>query len=369
MKRFIFIGLFVSFCGFLRAQETEQQAEIKYYGMDYFLIEGTNIPDSEKESPYDRLPSSYKEKVRAPVWNLSKNSAGITVRFLSNSSKIKAKWSVLNNNKMNHMAESGIKGVDLYFKNRGQWQYVNTGRPSGVDNEAVLVSNMTERMREYKLFLPLYDGVTSLEIGVDENSLIIKPEPLDEKPIVFYGTSITQGGCASRPGMVHTSIISRALDVDVINFGFSGNGKMETELLELISDIDAAFYVIDCLPNMNSKEVEERTIPLVDLIRTKHPDTPIIFVENLIYEKAFLDTNYRLEIEEKNQVLENQYKELTYRGDENVMYIKNDDAMGGSHEGTVDGIHLTDLGFQLFADYLIEKFKNFGLIKLIVGSK
>ena len=349
--------------------QQDQQAEIKYYNLDHFLIEGTDIPVSEKESPYDRLPISYKDKVRTAVWNLSKSSAGITVRFLTNSSKIKAKWSVLNDNKMNHMAESGIKGVDLYFKNRGQWQYVNTGRPSGVDNEAVLVKNMTERMREYKLFLPLYDGVTELEIGVDENSIIVKPDPTSEKPIVFYGTSITQGGCASRPGMVHTSIISRVLDVEVINFGFSGNGEMETELVELISEIDAAFYVIDCLPNMTTEQVNERTIPLVELIRTKHADTPIILVENLIYENAFLDNKYRLELEERNHALKNQYNELRSRGENNVMYIDNSGAMAGSHEGTVDGVHFTDLGFQLFATYLMDNFKRFGLVKLKVGSE
>lgn len=367
MIRPMFYILMLVLAGSVNSQEN-QQAELKYYGMDYFLIEGTKVPDSEKESPYDRLPLSYKDKVRAPVWNLSKNSAGISVRFLSNTSKIKVKWSVLNDNKMNHMAESGIKGVDLYFKNRGQWQYVNTGRPSGVDNEAVLVKNMTERMREYKLFLPLYDGLTSLEIGVDENSLIVKPDPIGEKPIVFYGTSITQGGCASRPGMVHTSIISRELDVEVVNFGFSGNGRMETELVELISAIDAAFYVIDCLPNMTAEQVEERTIPLVDLLRAKHPETPIILVENLIYESAFLDDKYRLELEEKNLTLKNQYDELRYRGDNNVMYIDNSGAMAGSHEGTVDGVHFTDLGFQLFATYLMDNFKKFGLLKLKVGS-
>ena len=348
--------------------QEEQLAEIRYYGLDHFLIEGTTIPVRDKESPYDRLPITYKDKVREPVWNLSKNSAGIAVRFLSNSSKIKVKWSVLNDNKMNHMAESGIKGVDLYFKNMGQWQYVNTGRPSGIDNEAVMVKNMSERMREYKLFLPLYDGVTSLEIGVDENSLIVKAEPSKEKPIVFYGTSITQGGCASRPGMVHTSIISRTLDCEVINFGFSGNGRMEIELAELISDIDAAFYVIDCLPNMTAEQVEERTIPLVEVLRESHPDTPIVLVENLIYESAFLDEDYRLEIEDKNHTLENQYKELIYRGDKNIMYINSQGAMGGSHEGTVDGVHFTDLGFQLFADYLIENLKRFGLVTVKVGS-
>ncbi len=366
MNRFLLIAVFfcVSVIGI--SQETEQkQAEIKYFDKEFFLIEGTRISELEKESPYDRLPASYKEKVRVPVWNLSKSSAGISVRFYSNSTRIKVKWTVMNDNKMNHMAETGIKGVDLYFNNNSRWQYINTGRPSGLENEATLVSNMTGEMREYKLYLPLYDGVTNLEIGIDENSLIEKPVMSDEKPIVFYGTSITQGGCASRPGMVHTSIISRKLNIDCINFGFSGNGRMEKEIVELISEIDAAFYVIECLPNMNSQQVEERTIPLVELIRTKHPETPIILVENLIYENAFLDEKYRIEIEDKNQVLENQYKKIIELGVGNVLYINSVGAIGFSHEGTVDGVHFTDLGFQLYADYLVKSFVDFGLVRTV----
>jgi len=216
---------------------------IIYHGRQHFLIEGTAISDSLKESPYDRLPISYKEKVREPVWDLSKASAGITVRFHSNSTSINLKWTVLNDLDMSHMAATGIKGIDLYTKYNNKWRYVTTAGalvglktyqnksiPADSINEYELIKNMTPEFREYKLFLPLYDGVTKLEVGIDSAASIEKATPSSEKPIVFYGTSITQGGCASRPGMAHTNIISRKLDVDCINYGFSGNGRMETPL-------------------------------------------------------------------------------------------------------------------------------------------
>ena len=146
-----------------------------YYGEESFLLEGTFIHDSLKENRYDRLPASYKEIVREPVWDLSKHSSGLSIRFLSNSSVITAKWEVLNNFSMDHMPDTGIKGVDLYFKDNDEWQYINTGVPVGFNNEYKLVENMDNELREYKVFLPLYDGIKNIEIGVDSLSYVKKP--------------------------------------------------------------------------------------------------------------------------------------------------------------------------------------------------
>ena len=129
--------------------------DIKYYGKGFFLLEGTLIPESLKENRYDRLPISYKDIVRKPVWDLSKSSAGMSIRFISNSKSINVKWKVLNDFKMNHMAETGIKGIDLYFKNNDNWQYINTGLPVGIINESCLIDNMSKKMREFKIFLPV----------------------------------------------------------------------------------------------------------------------------------------------------------------------------------------------------------------------
>ena len=346
-----------------------------YYGRQHFLIEGTAISDSLKESPYDRLPISYKEKVRDPVWDLSKASAGITVRFHSNSTSINLKWTVLNDLDMSHMAATGIKGIDLYTKYNNKWRYITTAgalvglkeyqnksNPADSINEFELIKNMTPEFREYKLFLPLYDGVTKLEVGIDSAASIEKATPSTEKPIVFYGTSITQGGCASRPGMAHTNIISRKLDVECINYGFSGNGRMETPIVELISEIDARFYVIECLQNMDSEQVKERVKPLVDIIRINHPHTPIVLVENMMYTMAFLNQNLETELINENLALKNEYDKIIKSGTPNIFYIKDNKEFLVDNEGTVDGVHLTDLGFIRYADYLIENFKKFNLI-------
>ncbi len=222
---------------------------------------------------------------------------------------------------------------------------------------------MRMEMREFRMYLPLYDGVTSLEVGIDSMSTFKKPEKSDQKPIVFYGTSITQGGCASRPGMVHTSIISRKLDVECINFGFSGNGTMEQPVAELISEIDARFYVIECLPNMNADEVSKRTRILVDIIRRVQPETPIIFVENLMYEGSFIKEDGGLDIHRKNAALKGEFEIMQQKGYQDIYYIDNNGALGNDHEGTVDGVHFTDLGFLRYADYLIMNFKQSGLIE------
>ena len=368
-----------SIVSFSQEKESTKDNNISYYGRKHFLIEGTAIADSLKESPYDRLPISYKEKVREPVWDLSKASAGITVRFHSNSTSIGLKWTVLNDFDMPHMAATGIKGIDLYTKYNNKWRYVTTAGalvgqkkyqnndvPKDSINEYELIKNLTPEFREYKLFLPLYDGVTRLEIGIDANATIKRALPNAQKPIVFYGTSITQGGCASRPGMAHTNIISRKLDMECINYGFSGNGRMEMPIVEHISEIDANFYVIECLQNMNTEEVKKRVLPLVKTIRKKQPNTPIVLVENMMYKTAFMDKTIETELIQENLALKNEYDNILKSGIQNVYYIKDKQHEKMDNEGTVDGVHLTDLGFLRYADYLIENFKKNQLVKRIL---
>ena len=197
-----------------------------------------------------------------------------------------------------------------------------------------------------------------MEIGIESGSTITKPETDKKLPIVFYGTSILQGGCASRPGMVFTSIISRKLNVDCINFGFSGNGRMDPPMAELISGIKASYYVIDCLPNMTAKQVTDSVVPLAKAIRAKNPKTPIVFVENVEYTRAKFQASLLNSMNEKNQALKTEFDKLVKGGMKDLIYISAEGSIGTDNEGTVDGTHLTDLGFLRYADYLIEKFKE-----------
>ncbi|HIA19738.1 MAG TPA: hypothetical protein EYN70_10050, partial [Planctomycetaceae bacterium] len=200
--------------------------------------------------------------------------------------------------------------------------------------------------------LPLYNGVKAVEIGIaPDHSLYQLPRPEDKrKPIIFYGTSITQGGCASRTGMVHTAILSRRLKQPVINLGFSGNGRMEQPLADLMASVDAAAYVIDCLPNMNAEEVSARTEPLVHTLRKAHPQTPILLVEDRSYSNAFLVKSARDRNQQNRQALQAVFGKLKSAGVTDLHYLPGSELLGQDNLGTVDGSHPTDLGFMRMAD-------------------
>jgi len=358
IKHFLIVILFTPVLLFSQIDN-----ETVYYGKDYFIIEGTIIPISEKESPYDRLPASYKDVVRKPVWDLSKSSAGLAIRFVTDSPYIKVKWEVLNNFSMNHMPDTGIKGVDLYYKNNNEWQYINTGRPQGFENHYTLIENMSKELKEFKIFLPLYDGVKNIEIGIDSSSRIEKAKKNEKQPIVFYGTSITQGGCASRPGMAHTNILSRKLDLDVVNFGFSGNGRMEQPIAELISNADAKLYIIECLPNMISPEnITKRTIPLVNTIRKNNPFAPIVLIDLFKTPISILNSDSKRYTKAMDEALKSEFEKMIGLGYKNLYYIETPKIIDSENEGTVDAIHFTDLGFLRYADFLIDSLSNLELL-------
>ena len=144
---------------------------------------------------------------------------------------------------------------------------------------------------------------------------------------------------------------------------------METPIVEVISGIDASVYVIDCVPNMTPLQIHENAIPLVEMIRSKHPVTPIVFVESIIYMKSFLDDSTRINTTNKNLALKSEYEKMIGKGFSNIYYTNADGAIGNDHEGTVDGVHFTDLGFIRFADFMISKFEEFKLMKAIIKSR
>jgi lysophospholipase L1-like esterase len=317
-------------------------------------IEGQGWAGDALAAPYDRLPARAEGVVRPPVWSLSRHSAGLNLRFQSDSKTISARWTLRNDNlAMNHMAATGVSGLDLYARDdSGRWRYVGTGRPTEKSNEGELVSAAPEGMQEYWLFLPLYNGVEQLAIGVKENATIEKAAPWDsaKRPIVIYGTSITQGGCASRTGMAYTSILSRRLDWPVINLGFSGNGKMEPEMAELLAELDPVLYFIDSGGNMEPEEIDARCAPLVRTLRAAHPDTPVIMAEFVVLQDMWFEAPRRETYEGKNGAFRRAYGTLLAEGVQHLSYIRGKNLLGDDGLGTVDGVHPTDLGFIRMAD-------------------
>ena len=204
-----------------------------WYDCKDLVVEGKGWVDTQ--SFYDRLPAKAEGKVTPSVWGLSHHSAGLCVRFTADAPSLQVRWTLLPRGdlSMPHMPATGVSGVDLYSKDKsGRWYFVANGRPAAVANTARFSPPPGQPCL---LYLPLYNGVTSVEIGIPKGSTISVPDAAaikQRKPIVFYGTSITQGGCASRPGMAFTAIVGRQLDTPVINLGFSGSGKMEPAMAE-----------------------------------------------------------------------------------------------------------------------------------------
>lgn len=325
-----------------------------YHNMSAYPVLGTLAPDAAQR--FTRLPDSLKTRVGENLWGLGQNSAGMAIRFASDATTINAKWKSLNNFAMNHMAPTGVKGIDLYtLMPDNSWAYVGTGIPkkNGV-NSATLAKDMAAGgMREYMLFLPLYDGVADLEIGVNPGAAIKQPSrqlPSENKPVVMYGTSIMQGGCASRPGMAHTNILQRRLNREIVNLGFSGAAKLEPEIAHLMAQCDAGAYVIDVLPNSTVKSIGEKLPVFYRILRYSHPATPIVLVENPMPPRARFDIKRRKQVEILNESLREFYNSMVAAGDTNIYYYESDAILPADGEGTVDGIHLTDYGFQHFAE-------------------
>lgn len=348
-------GLLFAVCLGILAGRAAAAADLEWRDARQLTLEGQAWPDVA--APFDRLPARAEKLVRPPVWNLSRQSAGLMVRFRSDARMLQARWTLTSSNlAMPHMPATGVSGLDLYVRRPdGRWSFLANGRPTQQQNAVTLVQDGPAGTHDYLLYLPLYNGVQQLEIGVPGGALLEAgaPRPVERRrPIIFWGTSITQGGCASRPGMVHTAILGRRLDYPVVNLGFSGNGKMEAELGQLIGEIDAAALVLDCLPNMTAEEVTERTVPLVKIFRQARPALPILLVEDRSYSDSYWLEGKRRRNETSRAALRAAFEQLQRDGVARLYYVAGDNQLGDDAEGTVDTSHPTDLGFVRLADAL-----------------
>ncbi len=312
------------------------------------------------EGPYDRLPLAAKGVVADGVWGLGKHSAGVSVRFRTDAEWIACRWKLGSENlAMDHMPATGVSGVDLYMrmpeelqKPPGQrWHWIGVGRPTGQEMESQIAGGIPAGEHEFTLYLPLYNSTSSLEIGVPSGATLVAAADRGQA-FVVWGTSITQGGCASRPGMAYPAIIGRWLDMPHINLGFSGNGQMQPEVTRFIAELDAAVFVIDCLPNLSTDLVTERTAPMVRALRQAHPGTPIVLVENIEYQASAALPGPRHGYQSKNAAFRAAYEQLVADGVAGLTYVEGEPLLGDDGEATVDGTHATDVGFLRMAEAL-----------------
>ena len=286
----------------------------------YLPIEGRAFDDTG-DNYYDRLPADAMES-SGGVRHMKHHSSGMQFRFVTDSPTLSFKWETYGHHpKMDHMAATGVSGIDIYSLNAttGKWRYC----------------------------LPLYSGVKRFRVGIKEGSKLSAAPPRAsgiEKPVVFYGTSITQGGCASRPGMSFVNIVGRELDVPVVNLGFSGSGKMEMEMAELLARIDASCYVLDCLWNMDISLMKSRYEPFIRELRRRRPDVPIVMA-------GWCDVFCRPQSgDQRAKFLIDLRDKLVAEGWEKLHYLPGEGMYGADGEGTVDGTHANDHGMCALAD-------------------
>lgn len=323
----------------------------------------------ETERTYARLPRYVKDSIPEgrELWDRQQCSSGIGVRFATNSTRIGCKYTLYWDTHMIHMADTGLKGTDLYIlEGDSAWRHVNTNRPYVKKDEngnktklveSTYVSNLDGQMHEYVIYFPLYDGIEDFSVKIDSGAVITKgrPEVINaNRRIVAYGTSILQGGCASRTGMAATNIIGRELNCEVVNLGFSGEGKQDTYVARAMATIpDVDVFLLDPVPNCTEMMCDTLTYNFVKTLRALRPDVPIVMLEGPIYPYARYDSFFGNYLPKKNDAFRRNYERLKAENPDNLYYVTSEGLDGPEDDGTVDGIHLTDLGFLHYANKMI----------------
>ncbi len=298
---------------------------------------------------YRRLPEEIAKTVSDNVYYLHRNTAGGRIKFTTNSSFVAIKAVMPEIGKMPHFALAGSAGFDLYVGRKEEYYGSFLPPYTITDGYESVIRFDGSKLREITINFPLYSGVSALYIGLDEHAVLKKsPGYKHKKPIVFYGSSITQGGCASRPGNAYESIVSRALQTDYLNLGFSGSALAEDAIAQYVKDLDMSVFVYDYDHNAPDAEHLEQTHQRMFLtIREHHPDLPIVILSR---------PKYKLNEVEKQRlaVIKKTYTDAVAAGDRNTYFIDGPTLMKHAKtDGTVDGCHPNDLGFYSMAKALI----------------
>jgi hypothetical protein len=342
--------LVLMFCVPLHAKKTS----LKYVDAQNFRI--VNRGWKDQVPAYTRVPDARLHLLRPELKYGSQSSTGIGIRFRTNSKTIGARYNLKYDFGITWMAYTGIKGSDLYMLDGEDWRYIATARPiKDSIQDKVYIKTLDGEMREYLIYLPLYDGINWFEIGVDSTAVIEYPQvdnPKSSAKVLFYGTSVMQGGCACRVGMTQTTILQRRLGVECVNLGFSGEAKLWPENAKMLADADDNIecIVLDPLMNNTKEMVDTLSEQFVRIIREAHPNTPIIMVEGEIQPHQEYDTHLREYNPLRNKYWEDCYKRLKKSGMKNLYFMYGGDYTCPDGDGTVDGDHLTDLGFVEYAN-------------------
>lgn len=329
--------------GAVTSSFSETVDTLHYTDARQLTLIGKPLPDGPF---FHRVDTAGFPEIPATVKRLLTHSAGLAVSFRTNSTKIAARWCTSPGKPGNNMTAIAFEGLDLYIKRDGQWQYAGVARPTTNEcNEYTLVANMEAGDKECLMYLPLYDETISLQIGVEADADISAKANPFKKNILIYGSSIVHGASASRPGLAYPARLSRETGYHFLNLGVSGNAKMEPEVADMIAHMNMDAFILDCVPNSSPAQVTERTANLVKTIRAKHPNVPIIAVQSIVREGGNFDRSIAERVAAQNANFKQEIDQLQQDVD-NLYLITADGLLGDDHEGTTDGTHPNDLGFD-----------------------
>lgn len=311
---------------------------------------------------YDRLPERLKKEVRKPVWSRSRDAAGLIIRFRAKTCNIIVRYTVSQEIARSHIPATGASGIDLYATdNVGHWEW-SAGKYHFGDTITYKFFHLLPGKRNYYLYLPYYNQVKWLEIGVPDTATLLPQSPSSKKPIVVYGTSIAQGIAASRPGMTWPAQLGRSLHRPVINLAFSGNGRLEAPIIGLMKRLDACIYILDCMPNLwynfiPSDTVQARLIQAVKELKEAHPQVPIILTEDADINIMPLDTSRYAPYERVNAITRKIFIKLRAEG-VSGLYLLTASEIGLNIKSTVEGTHPNDYGMYQYAKAYEKKIRE-----------
>jgi hypothetical protein len=311
----------------------------------------------QEEGRYRRLPVQPNWELPPAVDQLANCTAGGQIRFATNAISMSVKVKLTGAANMYHMPATGQCGFDCYIGGPGEQHYFCTTQYDHklTEYESVIYTGMERENRIITLNFPLYQGVKEVWIGVDQEAQLDSPPAYESgDKIIVYGTSITQGGCASRPGMAYTNILSRRFNLEFLNLGFSGNGKGEPQLAHILSEIkDPACLILDYEANVTT-ELLEQTLPnFISIYREKHPLTPILVISRITHAREKFRAQMAKERADRKHIQKRTVEQRREKGDAHIYFCDGSSLLGeDAHECTVDGSHPTDLGFLRMADGL-----------------
>ena len=317
-----------------------------------FVVDG--LPwFKETGGEFYRLPKRAKRGLRDALWELGTMPSGGRVRFKTDSPTLHVR---VQHSRPDiaapHMCAVGTSGVDLYEGPPQKMTYWNSSKAIVAKEPYVtqFFANLPKQLREFTIYLPVYNDLIRFEIGLAPGARLATPSPYRRKqPVVFYGTSVTQGGCSARAATGFVPVVGRRLGLNVVNLGLSGNGWCDPELVPLLDELDMACLVVDPVGNMGLERMKTGYVPFLNAIRARRPKLPLLFMTffRRANEHYLGDCGW----DETNAIMVNTYRQMRRHGDQNVYLLDTRKLIGREQDHpSVDGVHLTDLGFQKMAD-------------------